>query len=90
MHHDSVLNLGEKIVLAARLASIEHVRQEIAAEALRAEVAKREAGSVGDRANRFTDEPDSVALSQPVPVLLGEVFRRIESQTRMPRVRGAA
>jgi len=27
---DSVLNLGEKIVLAARLAAIEHVRQVIA------------------------------------------------------------
>ena len=94
----SVLTLGEKIILASRLASIEHVRQEIEAieharrHPLPRDASSREAGPVGDRTIGFTEEPEAVAFSKPVPALLGDVFRRLEATTPMPRERkrGAA
>ncbi len=46
---DSVLNLGEQIVLAARLAAIEHVRQEI-----------EEKGQQAQRLGLVGDEPASL------------------------------
>lgn len=75
---NSVLTLGEKIVLAARLASVEHVRQELDAIARR-DAAKRDVKPVGDRPIRVTEDPDAIALTRPVPELLGEVFRQIEA-----------
>jgi hypothetical protein len=74
----SVLTLGEKIVLAARLASIEHVRQELDALAL-SEASKRDVKPVGDRFVGVTDDPELVAFTRPVPDLLKEVFARIEA-----------
>ena len=85
--NDSVLTLGEKIVLAARLAAIEHVRQELDAAAPKRLAAKRTAVTVGDRRTGFTDEPDASALSRPVPTLLAEYFGEIAKHTPMPRNR---
>ncbi|MGN6505831.1 MAG: hypothetical protein ACTHM6_09730 [Tepidisphaeraceae bacterium] len=69
---DSVLNLGEKIVLAARLAAVEHIRQEIEAA-----WAAKAVGTVGDQFLGFTEEPET-PLQRPIGSLLGEVFDRIE------------
>ena len=78
---NSVLTLGEKIVLAARLAAIEHVRQELDAIGQRGNpavvVSKRSVGGVGDAASGVTDDADSETLSRPLPELLSEVFGRI-------------
>ena len=94
---NSVLTLGEKIVLAARLASIEHVRQELDAarrlDVQRQEASDRAVRSVGDRSLGVTEDPEPVAFTRPVPVVLREVFRRLEKTTQMParpRARGAA
>lgn len=72
---DSVLTLGERIVLASRLAAIEHVRQELeAAKAASAlEVKTGGAPSAG-----FTDESDAPALSRPVGTILADVFSQLE------------
>ncbi|MGC4030404.1 MAG: hypothetical protein QM754_01470 [Tepidisphaeraceae bacterium] len=78
----NVLSLGEMIVLSARLATIEHVRQEMDAIASR-----RTAGTGGDGADGATETPE---LTRPVPDLLGEVFAKIEKSTPMPRMREAA
>ena len=53
---DSVLNLGEMIVLAARLGAIEHVRQELA------EAQPEREGLVGDKPTGFTDESEPPTL----------------------------
>ena len=69
---DSVLNLGEKIRLAARLAAIEHVRQMLEQQREQQErpqqdeqQGERRDGPGGARAGRFKDEP----ASQPLPHL---------------------
>ena len=73
----SVLTLGEQIVLAARLAAIEHVRQELAPLGQPADGVKRWVGDVGDVAIGVTDDTETETLSRPLPELLGEVFGRI-------------
>jgi hypothetical protein len=75
---ESVLNLGEKIVLASRLAAIEHVRQAISEQGSRAQRLRL----VGDESTGSTDG------SQPQLLLFiqqrwGEFYRRA-------RTRGAA
>ena len=94
----SVLTLGEQIVLAARLAAIEHVRQELEAIGSDAIVSKRLVGGVGDAANEVTDDFGTETLTRPLPELLGEVFGRIAParteaapvHARRRRRRGAA
>ena len=56
---DSVLTLGERIVLAVRLAAIEHVRQELA------EHQPERPGPVGDEPAGFTDESEPPRLHRP-------------------------
>ena len=73
---NSVLTLGEKIALAARLAAIEHVRQELDAATPRRTATKRTAATVGDRRTGFTD-----------PALLAEYFGEVAKHTTMPRNR---
>ena len=69
---NGVLNLGEKIVLAARLASVEHIRQEIEAA-----WAAKAVAPVGDGELRLTEEPEP-PLETPVRVLLSDLFTNIE------------
>lgn len=78
----NVLSLGEMIVLSARLATIEHVRQEMDA------IASRRTNGTGGADADGAD--DSTELTRPVPDLLGEVFAKIEKSTPMPRLREAA
>ncbi len=64
---DSLLNLGEKVVLAARLAAIEHVRQmleETSSEHPQDEQGERREGDDGVVAERFKDEPTPQTLQQ--------------------------
>ncbi|MDB5327695.1 MAG: hypothetical protein JWM57_3264 [Phycisphaerales bacterium] len=91
---DCVLTLGEKIILASRLAAIEHVRQELeAAQADSQRAARREALTGGARsdvqsAEGFTDESDAETLTRPVNVILKDVFQRIEANTvAVPRAK---
>jgi hypothetical protein len=83
---DSVLNLGEKIKLAARLAAIEHVRQMLEQQKQQQErqqqdeqQGKRRKGPGGAAAERFKDEP----ASQPLPHL-ANVARTTLSGLVMP------
>lgn len=91
---DCVLTLGEKIILASRLAAIEHVRQELeAAQADSQRGAQREALTGGARIEAlsvegFTDESDAETLTRPVDVILKDVFQRIEATTvAVPRAK---
>jgi hypothetical protein len=96
---DSVLNLGEKVVLAARLAAIEHVRQmleEISQEHQHDEQGERRDGPGGAPAERFTDEPTPQTLQQFArtifsgPAFTGAVLSGLVNPTYDHRVRGAA
>jgi hypothetical protein len=84
---DSVLNLGEKIRLAARLAAIEHVRQMLEQQQKQQQErqqhdeqqGERREGPGGARTGRFKDEP----ASQPLPPL-PQVARTALSGLVMP------
>ncbi|HEY0009947.1 MAG TPA: hypothetical protein VGB55_14565 [Tepidisphaeraceae bacterium] len=65
---DSVLNLGELVVLAARLGAIEHVRQELA------EPRPEREGLVGDEPTGFTDESEPPTLQAFVHQRLANFF----------------
>jgi hypothetical protein len=70
---ESVLNLGEKIVLAARLAAIEHVRQ-----------AMTEQDSRPDRLELIGDESATDGDESPLLLFIqhrwGEFYRRAKSR----------
>ena len=84
---DSVLTLGEKIILASRLAAIEHVRQELEAAQAESQRVTATGGARADvdvgvqSAERFTEESDTETLTRPVGVILKDVFTRIEANT---------
>jgi hypothetical protein len=89
---DSVLNLGEKIALAARLAAIEHVRQMLEHEQhdpqQGEQQGERRTGPGGARANRFKDEPASQPLQRLGRAVLSGLV--MPAQPARLQLRGAA
>jgi hypothetical protein len=78
---DSVLNLGEKIALAARLAAIEHVRQ-----MLEEAQGERREDQGGAPIEGFKDEP----TPQTLPLLARTKLPGLVMPIPAQRVRGAA